>query len=371
MNISLKITIGFVLIIVLSGLSFFVNHRLSAEVNRNTEFLTSSEAIIRNSAQIHKKIIDMQGAFRGYLLTSNENFLLPYYQGVKEVPALFKEEKVLIEDSPVQRNKLDSIEKIHYEWIEYANTLIEAKKRTISSSFNFSKDYLYLFENKLQKEVGKKMNDEIAVKFKEFDAHEYKVRQARRERLTQSIATTGKVSITLAIITLTLGIASAVYITHIISRRITKMVNLADGISRGKFDTINDTANDEMTKLSLSLNLMSEKLNKSFKDLGKKNKELDQFAYVVSHDLKAPLRGMYNIINWIQEDLGQELSGDLKKYMEMLKGRIERLESLISGLLEYARIGRVAKEKEEVDVRELLIEIGDMVVPADFQMKIK
>jgi signal transduction histidine kinase len=95
---------------------------------------------------------------------------------------------------------------------------------------------------------------------------------------------------------------------------------------------------------------------------------LDQFAYVVSHDLKAPLRGMYNIFNWIDEDHKEEISGQLEKYMKMMKGRIHRMESLITGLLEYARIGRGMKPIEKVNLKELIDEVVDMVVTPKFKV---
>jgi signal transduction histidine kinase len=369
MRLSTKIFIGFIVIILLAIISFFVNLRLSDDVNRNTEFLTNSESIIRNSTRLHNGIVEMQSSFRGFLLTGNENFLQSYYEGLKEIPPLFQEEKILIGDSRSQLQKLDSIKKLHESWVEYSSSLIDAKRRTISE--DLSTEYLDLFENKLQKEVGKKINDEINVKFKEFDRYEYKVREGRRERLQSSIAVTRNTSLILVIVTIVVGIISAVYITLLISKRISSMVGLADRIAKGEFEVIEDTAKDELSDLSKSLNVMSGKLNKSFKELERKNKELDQFAYVVSHDLKAPLRGMYNIFTWIEEDLGGELSNQLKKYLEMMKGRIHRLENLITGLLEYARIGRVVNPHEDVNIGDLLIEIKEMVVPPGFNMLIK
>jgi signal transduction histidine kinase len=370
MRLSVKIIIGFVVIIILSIISFFINLKLSADVNRNTDFLTNSESVIRNSAQIHKHIIEMQSGFRGFLLTNNEHFLEPYYEGSKAINSIFEEERLLISNSKSQVAKLDSIYNLHKEWIEYSNSLIVAKRKTLDQSNNFSDEYLNLFENKLQKEVGKKINDEISLKFKEFDRHEYQVRQERRNRLNTSIINTKKVSYLLAIVTLTVGLISAIFITHSISKRISSLVSLAEGISKGRFDTIEDKGKDELTDLSKSLNLMSEKLNKSFTELARKNNELDQFAYVVSHDLKAPLRGMYNIFNWIDEDHKDELSDQVKKYMEMLKGRIHRMESLITGLLEYARIGRVIKPIEKIDVKEMLNELVEMLVPPGFKVNI-
>jgi PAS domain S-box-containing protein len=97
--------------------------------------------------------------------------------------------------------------------------------------------------------------------------------------------------------------------------------------------------------------------------LEKNNKELDQFAYIVSHDLKAPLRAISNLAAWLYEDLGESLSGDNKHNLEMLRGRVLRMESLVNGILEYSRAGRQASQSETIDVAELLHEVHEMISP--------
>jgi signal transduction histidine kinase len=370
MRLSTKIFIGFALIIMFSVIGSSVDIKLSEEVHRNTDFLTQSESIIRISGRIHKTIIEMQSGFRGYLLTDNENFLEPYYRGFKEVPLMILEEKKLLASSSSQHQKIDSIKVLHDQWLQYSSSLIGAKRKMILGGNKVSKEYKFLFENKLQKEVGKKINDQISDKFKEFDKFEYTVRMQRRDMLEKSITNTRMISMMIAVLVFSIGIISSIYITFLISRRIMSMVNLADRISKGEFKFIEDKENDELTRLSESLNIMSGTLSKNFAELEKKNKELDQFAYVVSHDLKAPLRGLYNVFAWIEEDLGNEVSSALGRFHEMMKGRIHRLENLITGLLEYARIGRETHNIEPVDLKSLLREIIDVIVPSNFKVEI-
>jgi signal transduction histidine kinase len=95
----------------------------------------------------------------------------------------------------------------------------------------------------------------------------------------------------------------------------------------------------------------------------KKNKELDQFAYVVSHDLKAPLRAINNLSQWLSEDLAGTITGDNLKNLNTLRSRVIRLESLINGILEYSRVGRTDVPDENVDVFALVEEIEDMLQP--------
>jgi chemotaxis family two-component system sensor kinase Cph1 len=96
--------------------------------------------------------------------------------------------------------------------------------------------------------------------------------------------------------------------------------------------------------------------------LAKSNADLDQFAYVASHDLKAPLRGIANLSQWIEEDLGDSLSGESLEHMRLLRGRVDRLEGLINGILDYSRAGkRVAIER--IDLKVLVTELIELIEP--------
>jgi PAS domain S-box-containing protein len=96
--------------------------------------------------------------------------------------------------------------------------------------------------------------------------------------------------------------------------------------------------------------------------LARSNSELDQFAYVASHDLKAPLRGIANLSQWIEEDLG-EVPPEVQEKLNLLRGRVHRLEALIDGILQYSRAGRVRNPAERVDVGTLLHDAVELLAP--------
>jgi len=99
------------------------------------------------------------------------------------------------------------------------------------------------------------------------------------------------------------------------------------------------------------------------KALARSNQELDQFAYVASHDLKAPLRGIANLSQWIEEDLGDNLGGENKLQMELLRGRVHRMEALIDGILQYSRAGRVKAKPENIDTGALVADVIELMAP--------
>lgn len=367
MTIRTQLLLGFFVLIAVFVVDFFVNQRLSKQVLTNTTYLNNSESVIRNSNILHKEMIGMQSGFRGFLLTSQEVFLQPYYSGIKSVPDILSQQKNLV-SSKDQLMRLDSINIIHALWIEYADSLIYTKRDTIPGS---SKSYERLFNEKFRTEVGKKLNDKISSMFISFDKYEYDLRQNRRLILQNSIKRTRDISIFLTVASIILALLSSFYFIGNITSRIGKMVNLSERISNGDFIVIEDKKRDEFHSLVESLNDMSTTLDKNFKDLQKKNSELDQFAYVVSHDLKAPLRGISNIILWIEEDHQHDLTTDVIRNLELIKGRTERLENMINGLLDYARIGRVKMKLAEININELIHEIREMLVPEKFEFIVK
>jgi PAS domain S-box-containing protein len=115
---------------------------------------------------------------------------------------------------------------------------------------------------------------------------------------------------------------------------------------------------------------MELRLAQQGRDLLRSNEELEQFAYVASHDLKAPLRGIENLVSWIEEDMEEMLTGDTRINMDLLKSRVRRLESLLDDLLAYSRAGRNDATVDTIDTRVLVQELAALVSPPEgFQIE--
>jgi len=97
--------------------------------------------------------------------------------------------------------------------------------------------------------------------------------------------------------------------------------------------------------------------------LERRNAELDQFAYITSHDLRAPLRGIANLSRWIEEDLEEAISPEVALQFDLLRGRVNRMDAMIEGILRYSRVGRAEVAPETVDVKALLTDVIDLLHP--------
>lgn len=128
----------------------------------------------------------------------------------------------------------------------------------------------------------------------------------------------------------------------------------------------------ELQQRAEELSQVNTALAETMSLLQERNQELAQFAYVVSHDLKAPLRAIANLSTWIEEDVGERLPEDNQQQLQLLRKRVYRMEALIDGLLQYSRVGRTQANVETFLVDDLLAEVIDSLAPPDtFTIKIE
>lgn len=88
-------------------------------------------------------------------------------------------------------------------------------------------------------------------------------------------------------------------------------------------------------------------------------KDYDNYAYIISHDLKAPLRAISNLTEWIKEDLGNEAEAEVLKNFDLLKSRVDKMNKMMDALTVFSRVGRYEVEKSEFELNHLLFNIKE------------
>ncbi|MEL6604234.1 MAG: PAS domain-containing sensor histidine kinase [Cyanobacteria bacterium J06614_10] len=99
--------------------------------------------------------------------------------------------------------------------------------------------------------------------------------------------------------------------------------------------------------------------------LAAKNQELERFTRVVSHDLKAPLRGISSLSTWLLNDLNDQIPEKSQQHLVLMQERVQRMNALVDGLLQLSRVGRQSIAPQAVNISELLSEVIDSVAPPD------
>jgi len=119
------------------------------------------------------------------------------------------------------------------------------------------------------------------------------------------------------------------------------------------------------------LQLVNEQLRQVQKKLQAANRELKDFASIVSHDLKSPLRAVATLASWIQTDYADKVDEEGRENLAEMRKRLARMDRMIDGILDYSRVGRIDENYEPVPLQETLAEvIRDLNPPRDAEINI-
>ncbi|WP_426492876.1 sensor histidine kinase [Hymenobacter sp. 102] len=371
-KLSTKLFAGFLIISVLFAAVVAINYQLSRAVLRNSQRVERSQRITGEATTLLRNIIDMETGFRGYLLIGNEVVLDSYYEGERNLLGRFAQLRNELTLGTPQYERMVRAQYLFQQWAAYSHLLIGEKREAMRRNPDQMGINGLEHSNLTTDLTGKVLMDQIRVLFTVFDQEEADIRVKQRVKLQNSIRETRILSVSITLATIFLGLLYASYMVRLFSRRIRGMVQQAQRIANGDYGTqVQDTADDELSKLSESLNVMTDTININIRQLERRNQELDQFAYVVSHDLKAPLRGIETASRWIEEDMGQGLPEHIREFLLLMRTRVRRMENLITGILDLARVGRTPQADEAVFVRQLLREIIDSLeLPEGFEVEL-
>jgi predicted ATPase/signal transduction histidine kinase len=134
---------------------------------------------------------------------------------------------------------------------------------------------------------------------------------------------------------------------------------------RDRERAINESLEQRVQLRTHELEILAKKLKEANRILERRNEELDQFAYIASHDLKAPLHGISLVSAWLREDRGEVLPESSRRYLDELDLRVQRMASLLDSILSYSRAGRTIDQVVLVRVQDLIDRILESLHPPE------
>lgn len=130
--------------------------------------------------------------------------------------------------------------------------------------------------------------------------------------------------------------------------------------------------NEQLQQEIIQRQESQERMAELLKEVKSANQELNDFAYVVSHDLKAPLRGISSLSEWLLTDYGDRFDEEGKELVNMLINRVKKMYSLIDGILQYSRVGSVKEEQQQINLNDVVLDVVELLAPPEnVQIEIK
>lgn len=194
----------------------------------------------------------------------------------------------------------------------------------------------------------------------------------------------GKISNTVGILTIIIGLFAGLWVSASIAKPIISMTETFSALADGRevdvpgdqrVDEIGDLAKaakvfaarnkearvllDQTRAMAMERESTNAELRAKVVELHARNEDLDRFSYSASHDLRAPLRSIALLAEWVENDSGHLLPDDSRVHLVTLKERTKRLDQLLSGILRYARVGRAEDLAEDIELVSFLAEVAD------------
>ncbi|RSK40913.1 sensor histidine kinase [Hymenobacter perfusus] len=373
LKLNTKIILGFVIAVGVLLLTSAISWYSIQQLGFYTRQVEHTYQVLENASSLRGHLRDAQSQVRGYLLLNDTTYLPGFETSIPAAQADLLTLQGLTLDNGAQQKRLDSLAASIKEEFAYL------RRWTMLTPSAESVRRLVRLDRERQLQLRALI---MRVQLEEQELlKERRRRQDFFENTTPAAVVVSAVLAALIVFWLFTKItrelraneqlqAELARTNDDVARRIQLIESLANRVVQGDYTVkISDQEQDTLGNLATSLNHMTQTLDNSFTALENRNRELDQFAYVASHDLKAPLRGVLTVVKWIEDELPHELSDQMRQYLGMMKGRLHRLEDLINGLLAYARAGRTERKLEEVNVHQLVSEVTELVIPPSFRVE--
>ncbi len=317
-------------------LSFLFVKQVYIILEQNNDVRRSDE-VLQISAKALQGVIDSETGFRGYIITNNDEYKEPWVRASNSFEATMSTLKKMLKGRPHQENDIETIRQLYVRWMDNAKATLAYREKYNRASPE------YMIKER------KSFMDGIRSGFDEFNERERNFRNANWKEAEETSRDAILIIIALGVV---LGVTLAL-MSYFQLKRLSKNYTAA------------------YSSLSAATVHLEETVAKRTHELVLVNKELEAFSYSVSHDLRAPLRGIDGFSQILVEDYSDKLDGDAIKYLGFIRSGVQKMGILIDDLINLSRLTRSEFKKENVDLAVVAAEVFSDLKLSDPEKKVE
>jgi signal transduction histidine kinase len=337
-------------------------------VRETQDWVSRTHEVIDTLQRMQLSLVDAETEERAYLITHDPRYLETYQAGARRVGTLLGVLKNLVADNPPQTLRATHVRLLAEAKLEQLQTMVEKFEtggvETAREAILAGHGWADMASARTG--IGEMIDserDRLVTRTRERD---------REVTYTTWVIAAGSLVAVLLALVVNVGIRRDVTVQRrnqaLLAEQAARVEAQRNSLEESELKLARQldaerTLSDRLTAASAAAEHALAERNAASASLERTNRELNQFAYVASHDLKAPLRGIANLAQWVEEDLGPAMTEGSREHIRVLLSRVRRMESLIDGILAYARAGKGSGQREVIDVGQLVRDVLELLAP--------